>query len=296
MARITPERMVGVLGPAKKPSTVWQKQFDGDDETLRRLAGYRWDEAPDEDLWCYIHDLTYVPLQPDLFRHVFPRCLKFWYDTLLRDEGAEIGDADFHRALIRGDAPNKLMSEDERQRLLAFFVDGQLDRIDLESDFSHQRPGAASQSWIGRFNTLGLVAPIVPELWKRWWSLGTHGQAVAAIKYASGLIYFADENPIYLPWTPDEGGGGPYLTEWDAGIYDQGWLEPNLTFLRETLTCDYIVDRVSAAARALQPSPEAAKADEVAKHAAERGDIISLRIDDLIANLAKASLEHEPWR
>lgn len=295
MARISRERMRGVLGDAPKPTTVWQKQFDGDDETLRRLAQLNWDEAPEEDLWCYIHDLTYVELQPDLFRHVFPRCLKFWYETLLRSESAERGDADFHRALIRGEIATKMMSSDERRRLFAFFVDGLLDRIDEERDFAYKRPGAASQAWIGRFNTLGIVAPVIPEIWSAWWSLASRGQAIAAIKYASGLIYLKGENPIYLPWTPDEGGGGPYLTESDAGIFDEPWLSSNLSFLRGQLSRDYVVERTAAAAAALNGSPEADVARRVADDAQTRGDIVALRIDDLLANLARSKLAQERW-
>ena len=291
MARITRERMLGVLGEAPKPTHVWQRQFDGDDATLQRLAELDWDAAPEQDLWCYIHDLTYVELQPDLFRHVFPRCLMFWYETLLRNESAERGDADFHRALIHGEILTKMMSPEERRRLLAFFVDGLLDRIDMERDFDVVR----SLSWIGRFNTLGIVAPIIPDVWNAWWALQTRGQAIAAIKYASGLIYLKGENPIYPPWTPSEGGGGPYLTEWDAAIYDQSWLADNVSFLREILTTDYVLERMRVAAAALASSPEAEMARLVADDAEKRQDVITLRIDDLVANLAKANFAKDRW-
>lgn len=295
MARISRERMRGVLGEAPKPAAVWQKQFDGDDETLQRLARLDWDEIPEQDLWAYIHDLTYVELQPDLFRHVFPRCLKFWYETLLRNESAERGDADFHRALIVGAIADKMMSPEERKRLFAFFVDGMLDRIDAERDFAYERPGAASQAWIGRFNALGIVAPVIPEIWTSWWALASCGQAIAAIRYASGLVYLKGENPIYLPWTPAEGGGGPYLTESDASIFDEAWLASNLSFLSGTLTSDYVVERVAAAAAALSGSPEEEMARRVAEDAKARTDVVTLRIDDLVANLARTKLAQERW-
>ena len=295
MTRITTERMIGVLGKASKPKIVWQRQFDHDDETLHRLARCDWDAVPDADLWCYIHDLTYVELQPDLFRHLFPACLKFWYSTLLRNEGAERGDADFHRALLRGEILTRMMTDQERQRTLQFFVDGFLDRIELERGFDYVRPGWSANAWIGRFNTLGLVAPIIRTIWRSWWAFDSPGKAVSAIKYASGLVYLQGENPIYLPWTPREGGGGPYLTEWDASIFDHVWLAQNLSFLRETLTCDYVVEQLSIAARQLRGEPEETMAQLISDDAPRRRDVISLRIENLVANLARETAKKDRW-
>ena len=225
MPRITKSRLRAVLGPAPKPLTVWQRQFDGFDDTLRKLAQSEWDEIHEANLWEYFLDLTYQELQPDLFRHLFPACLKFWYDTLMRNEGAQRGDADFHRALLHGNILSKMLDDQERQRTLDIFIDGFLDRVDLQRGFKYERPGKAANAWISRFNSIGLVAPVIPEIWRRWWSLDTSGKAVSAMMYASGLIYWKGENPIYLPWTCDEGGGGPYLTVWDSEVFDRSWLD-----------------------------------------------------------------------
>ncbi len=295
MSRITTERMPGVLGRAPKPDAVWQLQFDGENAALSALARRDWDAIAEGDLTPYLFDLTYVELQRDLFRHLFPACLKFWYATLLRNESAERGGADLHLALLRRDLPATMMTEPERGRLLAFFVDGLLDRIDLERGFDYSYPGTAANAWIARFNTLGLIAPIVPQIWRPWWAFETPGQAVSAVEYASGLVYLKGENPIYSPWTPKDGGGGPYLTEWDAQIFDSAWLEENLVFLSETLTCDYVVERLAAAAGALKGESEEAMARRVASDATARTDVISLRIEELLANLARTQLAKERW-
>src|SRR5258708_1515445 len=100
--RITRDRIVNVLGPAPKPQNVWEEQFDYFDDELRALAHVDWDRVRDEDLWYYFHDLAHVQLQPDLFRHLFPTCLRFWYETLMRNEGTSYGDSDFHYALMEG--------------------------------------------------------------------------------------------------------------------------------------------------------------------------------------------------
>lgn len=108
--------MVGVPGATHKPQTVW-------------------DRVPDEYLWYYFLDLAYVDLQPDLFRHLFPACLKYWYDTLMRNEEAPYGDGDFHYALLRGQIPEKMLSDSELQSLWDFFRDGFPDRIEAERGF-----------------------------------------------------------------------------------------------------------------------------------------------------------------
>jgi hypothetical protein len=113
--------------------------------------------------------------------------------------------------------------------------------------------------------------------------------------YASGLIYRKGENPIYGAWTPTEGGGGPYLTEWDANLYDCAWLEPNLAFLREILSADYVSERVAAAAERLASEPEAALARQIADDARARADVISTRIGNLVMNLAKPRLAQDRW-
>ena len=151
MPRITELRMREVLGPAPKPKIVWQKQFDGHNDTLEKLARTDWDEITSSDFWEYFNDLAYQELQPDLFQHVFPACLKFWYMTLMQHESTDVGENDFHSALLSGDILHKLLTETERLRLQQFFIDGFLDRIDIERGVIYDRMRL----------TLGLVASIV---------------------------------------------------------------------------------------------------------------------------------------
>lgn len=293
MSRITTDRMSGVLGKAPKPVVVWQQQFDGKNEVLNKIARCEWREIPEEDLWEYFHDLSYQPLQPDLFRHLFPACLNFWYKTLMRNEGAERGDAELHYALVHGNIISKMLNETERQRLFSFFVDGFLDRVDLERGFHYERPGKSAHAWISRFNSLGLVAPVISPIWSSWWSMDSSGKAVSAMMYASGLIYFKGENLVYPAWTREKGGGGPYLTECDSSIFDTAWLDPNLAFMRSTLSSSYVIERMDAAAAALKNEPESAIATRIAKDARDRSDVIEIRIGDLLENLGRPQLARE---
>jgi len=294
--------MVRILGPAPKPQRVLEEQFDGFNDALGEMARMDWDRVPDDYLWYYFHDLAYVELQADLFRHLFPACLKYWCDTLMRNEGASRGDSDFHYALMRGQILEKMLSESERRSLYDFFRDGFLDRIEAERGFAYEQSrvpmissGKSANAWIFRFNSLGIVAPVIRQIWESWWTLDHPGKAVCAVMYASGLVYLKGENPIYGVWTPEYGGGGPYLTEIDSPLFDWTWRTDNLSFLRETLSAGYVTQKLDEAAGTLSDCPEAVLARRVADDAKTRKDVIEIRIDDLLENLARVQLGKDRW-
>jgi hypothetical protein len=295
MARITRDRIAGVLGAAPKPEKVWEKQFDYFDDALVRLSQTDWDKVPDEDFWYYILDLAYVDLQPDLFRHLFPACLKYWYETLMRGEEAARGGADFHYALMQGQISEKMLSPKERESLVQFFRDGFLDRVEAQGDLSCDPGSRIANAWISRFNSLGIVAPVIGQIWDDWWMLNHPGKTRCAVMYASGLVYLKGENPIYGAWTPERGGGGPYLTQSDSSIFDRAWRDDNLAFLKAILSVDYVTARLGESARKLEAYPEAKVASQVANDAKRRADVIELRIGDLLENLARVPPEQDWW-
>jgi hypothetical protein len=79
---------------------------------------------------------------------------------------------------------------------------------------------------------------------------------VAAVQYISCLIYMANENPAFAPWTPDGGGGPPCLWEFAGHLYEHRWLEPNARFLRRTLNPQQVTEVLSRAVAQLADEPE----------------------------------------
>ena len=295
--RVDNERIRAIIGKVAKPEKVWQRQFDHFDDTLRQIARCDWDAVPEADLWEYFNDLAYVEdLQPDLFRHLFPTCVKFWYDTLIRSASAEAGSAEFHHALHRGQILWLMLTPHQRDRTFDVFIDGMMDRIDLEDGSWFGRRCKCSHSIVARFNSLGYIAPITASLLGQWGSLDRHGKSVAAVMYASGLVYFEGENPIYPKHTCEEGGGGPYLTESDSTILDAPWLPENLEALQQTLSAGFIVDSLAVAASNLRDHAVAGVAARIAADAAERQELIELRLSELVGDLARPALQHELWR
>jgi len=213
----------------------------------------------------------------------------------MRNEDASRGDSDFHYALMRGQIPEKMLSESKQRSLYDFFRDGFLDRIEAQRGFAYQPSGKSANAWIFRFNSLGIVAPVIQQIWEAWWTLDHPGKAVCAVMYASGLVYLKGENPIYGVWTPEYGGGGPYLTEIDSPIFDWTWRTDNLSFLRGTLSVEYVTQKLDQAARTLSDCPEMILARRVADDAKVRKDVIEFRIDDLLENLARVQLSKDRW-
>lgn len=263
--------MVNVLGPAPKPESVWQEDFDYNDEVLREIAGIDWDRIGPQHLSYYFLDLAFVELQPELFRHVFPACLKYWYETLMQDKAAASGQADFHFALVEGEICERMLSAQERTAFNDFLVDGLLDRVEAASGIHYPAPG-----WIARFNSVGLVAPVIRPIWEDWWLLNNPGKAASAVQYASSLVYGLEENPLH----------GVSLTSNDSWISSRAWRNDNLTFLREVLSVDYLCTRLDQAAAALSWHPEAELARRIGADARTRSDTVPARIEALLANLA----------
>ena len=279
--RITRDRILQVLGPAPKPERVWEHQFDGFDKDLARMAQLDWDRVPAEDMWFYFLDLAYQELQPDLFRHLFPACLKFWHESLLRNAPCSSGDSEFHNSLMRGQVLEKMLSDEERRRVLEFFHDGLLDRIEAERGLADNPPS----EWIWRMNALGVVATVIPAIWTDWWRLDHPGKAVCAVIYGSSLVYLKDENPSYRD------GRGPDLTSTGGWMFEWSWREDNLAFLRQTLTVNFVLTKLDQAA-AILTAPIASK---VATDAKSRTDMIEIRIGDLIENLGRLDMQKDRW-
>src|SRR5687768_7294666 len=138
--RIYPGRSRKIFGSPPMPGEITEQQFDYFDKNLKKLAHTPWEEIDYSDLWYYIHDLSYMELQKDLFDYLFPVCLDFWYDSLLKDSAAAVGDADFHNALLQGNIFEKMLNEKQREKIRDFFIDGILDRVELEREYIYQSP------------------------------------------------------------------------------------------------------------------------------------------------------------
>jgi hypothetical protein len=278
---VTWERVRAIFGNAPPVTQVWERQFDGGDEVLRRIAVTPHEEIAPTDLWEYFHDLCYVELQPELFAYLFPVCLMDWHRSLMRNEACAHGDAEFHRSLVHGGIVERMLTPRQRGEVFEFFRDSLLMRLDAERGLQYAGSAKSASGWMGRLNSLALVMPRIESIWTPWWNLDSPGRAVCALQYASGLIYFVGENPLFDPWRPARSGGGPYLWENDGHLHDVPWLPENLAFFRETVTPDYILEKTEEAAERLATEAEGATARRVADDARRNRALVQSRVTEL---------------
>ena len=276
------ENCRSIFGNPKPPAVIWQQQFDGLD--LTPLISKDCNKLTNADLYDYWDDLAYVKeLQPDLFQYLFPICLAVWHEELMQHR--LITPPYFYQTLQRCKVTKGLMSEQQRQGVYHYMCDALIGLIEQEHDFAYAYMHTPVYTWTDTFNNLGALAPVIESLWLRWWALDNHGKAISALKYASGLVYGPRENPLFPPWTREEGGGPPNLADMDTTCFKEGWLPENLLFMRETLSAGYICDKLAQAAAVLRDTPESETATRIASDAQQRQDIITIRIEEVTYGL-----------
>lgn len=272
----------GIFGDPLPPKHVWEREFDYNDAALQELSKKDWKRIDAGDLTrSYILNLVYVePLQPELFQYLFPICLASWSESLMDSVEPAWGD-DFYRALKRPYLFESMMTTAQGEAVKAFIIESMLARFDRERGFIYEASRTPAYAWLRALNDLGGSVPILEKLWTRWWEIDSPGKAVSALMYVSGLIYTEGENPIFDRWTPERGGGGPYLSE----MWLDGCLPQNKEFLHNYLTLDRVLKIASSAAENLTHEPEAALARRISTDAQTRKEIIEIQIDDLIRAL-----------
>lgn len=284
--RIYKNRSREIFGYAENPVVVYENQFDNFDEELKTLAETPYDEIQHDDLWYYLHDLAYMELQPDLFAYLFPTCLDFWYESLMNNQDAGVGDSEFHYSLLKGNILEKMVNEKQRTAIIDFFIDGFLDKVDLEKNLVQTEITNSiydHYNQVYRFNSLGYIMPI-DNLWDKWWNIDSEGKAISVIKYASALIYESDNNPLF------KDGFGPFLAQSDSQIYDESWLKQNIEFLKNTLNPEFILNKLKNANKVLNNSEISQR---IYNDSLENKDFIELKIDYLINELSKGESERD---
>ena len=231
------------LAQTSPPATITQEAFYGDDRHLKRLVRLRiGDRAQPEDLWEYTQFLCYADIQRELFTYLLPVCLQAWQDDLHGAPAYRGFVEQFYPVLADRGVFDTHLTREQTAAVSQFMRESILAEIDDQRGLSYTGMRARPYRWIGALTTYGVLLPDIDALWTSWWALGTTGRAVSSLQYISALMYPNDGNPVFAPWTPEEGGGPPCLWEFEGHLYSHRWLEPNIDFLRRTLTVSSVED------------------------------------------------------
>jgi hypothetical protein len=245
------------LGAMRPPEKITQEAFEGNDRHLLRLARLRPGEQADgDDLYEYVHDLRYTNIQAPLLAYLLPFCLRAWRDDLHGIEGHGGTIEYFYVVLADKNIFESHLTDKQAQAVSEFMRQAILEEIDAQRGLKFQGSRARPNRWFHALTTYAVIRPDVGRLWNPWWTLETLGRAIAAVQYVSCLMYGKYENPVFAPWTPDRGGGPPCLWEFEGHLYSHRWLQPNVDFLRQTLTVQRVREVIVSAADRLVGEPE----------------------------------------
>ncbi|MBI5818183.1 MAG: hypothetical protein HZA88_04285 [Verrucomicrobia bacterium] len=289
--RASLQEVAAVMESSRVPKKITQEPFDYEPGHYTRLCDLRNNQPSDRDLIDYALDMTYMVLQPDLLRHLMPVLLNAWRRDLFEGGAAGFGGfvEHFWPALLKGEALRANFSDAERAVVMRFMRDTILDRLDVEDSLAFEGSGASPYEWVGAFVSFGVLFPDIESLWTEWWQMKTSGHAVAAFQYASALLYEDDKNPVFAPWTREKGGGPPAVWECGCHLYDVGWREENLHFLRRTLSVEYIEQRLRTAQGVITNAAAKAIASRIVGDLPTQASLLSLRIEQLPAILTNLS-------
>jgi len=240
------------------PAEITQEAWDRDDGHLRRLVRLRpGQRAEAADLWAYTQDLQYTKIEKSLLAYVLPFCLEAWREDLRGTTTEYSGFVEwFYPVLANLGIFEQDLTPQQGAAVSDFMRQTILEEIDDQRGLSYKGAKARPYRWIRALTTYGVLRPDIDVLWNAWWSLDTVGRSIAAIQYITCLMYSEYENPVFAPWTSDEGGGPPCLWDFEGHLYVNRWLQSNVAFLTSILTVSGVSDTLVRAVDRLVGQPE----------------------------------------
>jgi hypothetical protein len=231
------------MGSVRPPEKITQEAYDRDDGHLRRLARlHPGQRAEASDLWDYAQDLRYTEIQGPLLAYCLPFCLEAWREDVRGTDGYGGFVENFYPVLADCRIFELYLTPRQNAAVSEFMRRVILDEIDPQCGLSFKGANARPYRWIRALTTHGVLFPDLQRLWNAWWSLDTAGRAISAVQYISCLMYSEYENPVFAPWTGERGGGPPCLWEFEGHLYAHRWLQPNVDFLKESLSVYTVSD------------------------------------------------------
>ncbi len=280
-----------VIKSSGVPNKITQEPFDYDPGHYQRLCKLQGGHPDSSDLVDYALDMKYQELQPDLVRHLTPVLLTAWRRDLFEGDAAGYGGfvEQFWPALLNGAALQKVFTEHERATFIGYMRDSILDRLDAEDLLRFSGMRASPYRWVQAVVAYGVLFSDIETLWTEWWQTKTPGHVIAAFQYASALLYEAEKNPVFAPWTRDKGGGAPALWECGCHMFDVGWAEDNLSFLRRIWSVDYFKEHLRLALESIPSGPVREIARSIVDDLPHQETILSLRIEEFPRLLTNVS-------
>lgn len=213
------------------------------------------------DLWMYISHVLVTIGSPNDLIYFLPRLLELWAEHQPFSSG--LGEQLFKRQIV--EFFNNEMPDQLKQASLEFIdqvflnILNGINRFQSEkSDNDRRREYVWPEIWYVRAQ-LGAIA----QLWDKWWFPNAPGFARAAVQYGSALLCEENDNPAFVPWTPDLGGGPPSLHDGTGLSQKSEWLPDNVSEFKVRVTVVNLISLLNRCKVVLTDTGERKIIDEI---------------------------------
>ncbi len=261
-----------------------------EDDDVRALLDFDQRSLSAKQLMAYLDGAFVTLSNVREFTYLLPGMLRIWAEEVMKPSGAYTEY--FHAALgqryeeVAQLAPSFIttqLSPALQEAVIQFMHEVMLNRIGFEESLSIKGM-STTHYWFRVFAAYGALVPDLETLWQQWWAFPTPGHGVAAVQYASCLIFGRQGNPVFAPWDRNKGGGSPCLWDYDA-FNDEGWLwfSDSREFLEKTLTVRYLEQKLTEVSGCISDS--APTVTLLQKALKEDPALVELRIGQLLQML-----------
>jgi hypothetical protein len=274
------------------PSLITQDPYDTTTKRLRCLARLHPGDQPQAGLLReYAEALLYGhEIQSSLLVFVLPFCLEAWREDLRGTNTGYGGFVEnFYPMLANKNIFDLHLKPKQTAAVSDFMRDSIIEEVDHQRGLRYRGASSRPYSWVRALTTYGVLLPDIEHLWNTWWSIDTVGKAVAVVQYVSCLMYSEYENPVFVSWTPDAGGGPPCLWEFEGHLYTNRWLENNVAFLKKSLDPESAKKVLARSVEKLANEPEHDMAHSVQEDWALCEGTVASRCEELPRMLATLS-------
>lgn len=243
-------KLAEIFGHPKPPAVITEKQFDDFQKELAEVAKKPWSALTNHDWFYYGLDLSYSELQQDLFDWLFPGFVVLWRRGLAERQNLPQSEPDFYAPLLKGRVFERMMDEARRSEVFHYMANAFLEEVETitpEENVAENRRNEDLAYFLWVFNAIGQSVPITERLIDGLSGPMTPGKARYWITLAAGLFYPEQQVPWVSPWTKTGGGGGIYLLESWASIFDSGFLRENWSAYASWITIDVVRSRLEEA-------------------------------------------------
>ncbi len=225
-----------------KPTEVRGDSFriDMTQEKLEALIESKPESLIADDFSGYVG--TCVVGEAEDYRYLLPTILRIWEESLNEHEAWFPSYLNYD--LARDSILESYLDDELRAGVTSFMHRAISKRVAAEHSLRVEG-SSTSHNWCRHLNSFGVVSPELPKLWNEVWNVQTAGHACAVLQYSSCLAFTANRNPIFAPYSCHLGGGELELWGYESEGFDECWLPPNVAFLRETLSVQYLLERLA---------------------------------------------------